>query len=180
MRAHDIFRRSLAEVKRLWKRSPVFRSANFACAEMDDPEQPGRPFVKHGPLAEIEKAWHFSRASGVPPWIRLWTGRAAREHTLKAVEEEYALTPAQRYALLDDTLTSFEFNVRDPMSWNTAWLCAIRIPSPEEIALWWWGGRDVALCNPVLRDWYFREGAEVFHGRKAFEVAQREWAKWSH
>jgi hypothetical protein len=171
---------SLAEVKRLWKRSPIFCAANFACAEIDDPEQPGRPFVKHGPLSEIEQAWHFTRASGVPPWIRLYTGRAAREHTLESVEKEYALTPAERYALIDDTLRSFEFNARNPMSWNVPFLCAIQIPSPEEIALWWWGGRDFALCNPVLRDWYFREGSQVFHGAKAYEVAQREWARWSH
>jgi hypothetical protein len=170
---------SLADCKRRWKRNPIFRSAIFACAEMDDPEQPGRPFVKQGLLPDIEEAWYFTRAS-VPPWIKLWTGRAAREHTLKSVEMEYNLPPAERYGLIDDTLQSFAFNVIDPSSWNVPFLCAIQIPSAEEMAIWWWGGRDAALAHPTLRSWYLRQGAQVFHGAEAFEVAQREWAKWSH
>ena len=165
---------SLAEVTRRTKRSPIFRHPLFSHGEVDDPEEPGRPFVKMMPLPELEQAWHFQR-NCVPPWIRLLTGRAARQRTLEALRDEYAMAPADRYRLIDESLKCAAYSVSDPWSWDSPFLCAVRIPTPEPIPIWWWGGRDAALTIPLIRGWYYHEGAQVYHGAAALEIVQREW-----
>jgi hypothetical protein len=174
VQASDYFRITLAQAKRRMRRSPIFRDPLYAMAELEDPEQPGRPFVQHGPLPALERKWFFKRDDGVPPWIKLWVGSAARRRMLQGIEKEFDLPPAERFKLIEESLQCTACQTLDPENWNNPFLCAIKLPAPEPI--WWWGKREIALSNPVLRDWYHNN--EVFHGAAAYEVVQREWSKW--
>jgi hypothetical protein len=88
MISNDLFRLSLAEAAKRMKRSEVFRHPLFACGELNDPVDMECPFIMQAPLPEIEREWCFSRAS-VPPWIKLFVGRAAREMSISRLEAEY-------------------------------------------------------------------------------------------
>ena len=127
-----------------------------------------------GPVRQLELTWHFKR-DAVPPWIRLYTGRAARRRTLQAIEEEYALPPAECFGLIEESLQCPAYSALYPQSWNIPFLCAVKIPTPQPSSIWWWGGRDAALSNPVVRGQYHNKQARVFHGAAVFEVVQREW-----
>jgi hypothetical protein len=163
---------SLDEAKRQWRRSPIFRDPLFARAEMDDPVD-GRPFVQHGRLEALEAKWFFKR-DACPCWIRLFVGSVARRRVLLAVEEEYQLSPGERFQLIEESIQCVNYSALDPETWNVPFLCAVKIPAPEPI--WWWGGRDIALSNPVIRDWY--HNSLVVHGAEAFQIVQRERDKW--
>ena len=92
---------------------------------------------------------------------------------IQSMEEEY--DPAERFKLIEESLCVASQS-QHPETWP--FLRAVKIPTPEPVSIWWWGGRDIALSNPVIRSWHYHENAEVFHGAEALEVVQREWSNW--
>jgi hypothetical protein len=174
MIAHDLFRLSLAEATRIMKRSSIFRHVLFAVGELDDPLEPGDPFIMQAPLPEVEKQWHFSRAS-VPSYIRLSVGNAARERSLTKLAEEYLLTPAERYRRLKGSVECDQYSVHDPETWDTPFFCVIRIPaelSGNGLPILWLGNRSTALVSPQIRALFFDVRSKVSHGKEAVNFAR--------
>jgi hypothetical protein len=146
----------------------------FAVVELDDPLEPGRPFVKYGTLQELEHEYWFSRNS-VPPHIKLTTGRAARERTITEIIAEYDLPPAQRFRTIEADKASSETDAIDPESWKRSpYFCLIELPPElgDDSVRYWAGNRSHALSHPVWRQWFFHPHSKVFHGLEAAEKAR--------
>jgi hypothetical protein len=179
MNAHRFFRVSLDEAMRYLKRSEIFRHPLFAYGELFDPIEPETPFVREQPLPELEKIWHFRREA-VPDYITLYVGRAVRERALAAMEEEYALAPAERFRRLEGSVACQRYNANDPETWANPWFTVIVIHAELSgigmpvIRL---GGRAEALTNPARRPWLFDPRAKVLHGAEAVSFAEQLCAK---
>jgi hypothetical protein len=178
--AHDFFRMSLREATRRLRRSETFRHPHYAMAELFDPVQPDTPFVRHGPLYQIERDWYFSREAGVPDYIKLFVGRVGRLRWLAKLEEEYALDPHERFQRIDGSIKCAQFEANDPATWgSTPYFCAVR---PDElrhapVPIFWAGNRSVALTHPMVRKWFFDPRSEVLHGTEAHTFARQAWRK---
>jgi hypothetical protein len=168
MISNDLFRLSLAAATKRMKRSGVYRHPLFACGELEDPVDTECPFIMQAPLPEIEREWCFSRAS-VPPWIKLFVGRAAREISLSRLEAEYnTLEPAERFRRVENLVKIERYSVTDPDTWDTGYFCAIVIPGGFS----WFGNRSVALTHPEARRWFFDPRSKVSHGQEAVTLAR--------
>lgn len=176
MIAHDFFRLSFAEVVRRHKRSPIFRHPLFAVGELHDPLEPDVPFNMQAPLPEVEKEWHFRREAGVPAWINLYVGRAARERSLAKLAEEYTLPPAERFKRIETTVKMEQYSADDPDTWSTGYFCAIHVPAEFSAAgmpITWCGNRSSALSDPAIRPWFFDKRSKVFHGEEAVKLCKQ-------
>jgi hypothetical protein len=174
------YRIPLEEAIRLHKRSPTFRSASFATAELLDPLEPTQPFRRCDLLPIIEEEWCFRR-DAVPEWITLKTGRAAREQLIEGLKEEYGLDPAMRFKRLEGSARAYFYDVHDPDTWrHDPFLCLITV-APEhgglEVEFNWFGSRARALTDPALRPWFFDSRSRVLHGSDAVRLATDAWKK---
>jgi hypothetical protein len=178
MIAHDFFRLSLAEVTRRHKRSAIFRHPLFAVAELEDPLEPALPFNMQAPLPEIEREWRFTR-DAVPDYIKLTVGPAARERSLAQLQKEFTLPPAERFTLIEGTVKVERYNVNDPDTWDTPFVCAIRFPiesSNSTLPVYWFGNRSAALTDPMVRPWFFDPRSKVLHGKAAVDQARQAFS----
>jgi hypothetical protein len=168
-----LFRRSLPEWIRLMKRSPVFRHPLYAVASLVDPLEPDRPFLRQGPLPEIEQDWQFTR-DAVPDYIRLSVGRAARERAIADFTREYnASDPAQRWKSIEEAI-KFRDDEDDPFSGPPELYCFLLVSAEltGSIPIAYGGPRDRVLTNRMLRRWFFDERAELLHGQPAMARAK--------
>jgi hypothetical protein len=179
MITNDFFRLSLDQAVRNHKKSPIFRHVLFACAELHDPLEPDVPFTMQAPLPEIEKEWHFRRDEGVPAWIKLYVGRAARERALAKLIEEYSLPPAERFKRIECSIKIKRYDVDDVDTWDIGFFCVIWIPeyNGDGTPFVWCGNRDQALTDPRIRPWFFDARAKLIHGNEAVEIARRQFSR---
>ena len=105
------------------------------------------------PLPEVEKEWHFRREAGVPAWINLYVGRAARNGRSRSRPRNIrsrrrsgsnASRPRSNGAISAD----------DPDNWSIGYFCAIHVPAEFSAAgmpITWCGNRSSALSDPAIR-----------------------------
>jgi hypothetical protein len=177
----NLFRVSLEEALRAHKRSEVFRNPLFTVGELDDPLEPGNPFVMQAVLRDVEREWFFRRSECVPDWVTLSVGNAARERSLLKFREEYALSPLERYKRVETSIKTELYNPSNPDSWEMNGLfCLIQVPrelSGEGIPVFWAGPRSAALANSRVRAWFFDPRTTVTHGEEAVMLAKEALGK---
>jgi hypothetical protein len=147
-------------------------------AELFDPVEPGSPFVRHGPLPQLEIDWHFKRQA-VPDYIQLFVGRVGRLRWLAKLEEEYNLDPHERFERIDGSIKCAQFKADDPATWCTPFFTAI-LPAElrsAPVPLCWAGNRSVALTHPTIRKWFFDPRSQILHGAEAHNFARQAWRK---
>jgi hypothetical protein len=138
-----------------WAQQTVFyRADDLAISELDDPAKPGRPLILMGGLAGLEERWPFLK-DGVPPYMRFYTQEPARAKLLLDICFQYTLPPSER-----------KKPSGIPIDFDPDFQCLILNEADKIIFN---GHRADALADPVIRPFYFMDGARIFNGADALE-----------
>jgi hypothetical protein len=176
MNAQELFRIPLNEFIKRTKRNELFRHVLFEVTKLEDPLEPGVPFIRYGILPQLEREMNFRR-DAVPPWITLKIGKAARDWTISGIIEERTTLPsAEHYRRIKDTHQAATQTPEDPSTWPAEYAIFLKVPpevSGMPIPLSIASSRARVLTHPVWRDWFFDDRVEKWHREEALEMAKR-------
>lgn len=163
----------LDEAIRQHKRLDLYRHPLICAGELFDPFEPDVPFFRVDLLPVMEREWHFRRAA-IPDYMKIWTGKTARERIIRGIREEYELSPAERFRRIKGVAQGALYKGSDPETWDEEYefMCLFPIP-PSLGGNFWFGGRCEALANPKLRPILLDLEIKVLHGAEAVRTIRK-------